>query len=200
MEALQLLAKDISLWRKLLPGATELPGKTYSLLALRLNYSLLGEMFDKISKDKAAGIIQNELLAPLSIKERSTDMVWDRSFRALAWSLSNNRWPYESEQDANISLLKRALIKRNATLNDAHEMFDLLKKLSTIEPDKVENLRKAFSQRLGEFSRLSLHKLYNPLGKQFIASSFDERAGVYWNRDIHALDQLISLVRDKVKN
>ena len=178
-ESFQLLVTDISLWRKLLAGAIELPGKTYSLLALRLNYSLLGEMFDKISKDKAAAMIQNEVLVPLSTKERSTDMVWDRNFCALAWSLFNNRWPFESEQKANISFLERAFVKPNATLNDAHAMFHLLKKLSTVEPGEIENLRKVFSQRLGEFSKLSLQKLYNPLGKRVTASSFDEGAGVY---------------------
>ena len=99
-----------------------------------------------------------------------------------------------------MSFLDRWFCKSNATLNDAYAMFHLLKKLSTAEPDRVENAREDFSQRLGKIAKLSPYSLYNPLGKKFVSSSFDERAGVYWNRDIHSLDQLISGIRVKVEN
>lgn len=201
-EAFRLLAGDIGLWRKLLAGASDLPCKTYSLLALRLDYSLLSEMVDKISKDKvkAASMIPDELLASLSVEERSTSMVWDNQFRALAWSLSNNRWPVEPGHDAKMSFLERFFCKSNATLNEAYGMFHLLKDMSTVDPAEAENLGEAFSRRLGQKAKLSPYQLYNPLGKRFISSSFDDRTGVYWNRSIHSLDQLISQIRGKAKS
>jgi len=139
-----------------------------------------------------------DVIAPLTPEEISTDVVWDRQFRALAWSLSKNRWPFDSDQKELMSFLERWFCKSNATLNDAYAMFHLLKELSTVKPDKVESVRGAFSQRLGENAKLNPQKLYNPLGKIFISTSFDDRAGVYWNRDIHSLDQLISRTRDKI--
>lgn len=199
-EAVRILDSNIILWRKLLAGASDLPGKTYALLALRLNYSLLEEMLDKLSTDEASVIMNRDVIAPLTPEEISTDVVWDRHFQALAWSLSNNLWPFESSQEANMSFLDRWFCKSNATLNDAYSMFHLLKKLSTVEPDKVEIVREDFSERLGGIAKLSPYKLYNPLGKNFVSSTFDYRAGVYWNRDIHSLDKLISRARVRVTN
>lgn len=199
-EALRILESNILLWRKLLAGASDLPGKTYAFLALRLNYSLLEEMLDKLSAGEASVIMNRDVFAPLTPEEISTDVVWNRHFQALAWSLSNNRWPFESSQEADMSFLERWFCKSNATLNDAYVMFHLLEKLSTVEPDRVENEREAFSERLGEIAKLSPYSLYNPLGKNFISSSFDDRAGVYWNRDIHSLDRLISRTRGKVES
>jgi len=199
-EALRILESNILLWRKLLAGASDLPGKTYAFLALRLNYALLEEMLDRLSPSEASVIMSREIIAPLAPEEISTDVVWDRHFQALAWSLYNNRWPFDSPQEADMSFLERWFCKSNATLNDAYAMFHLLKELSTIKPDKVENAREAFSERLGEIAKLSPYKLYNPLGKNFVSSSFDDSAGVYWNRDIHSLDRFISRTRIKVTN
>lgn len=203
-EAFRLVVADIGLWRKILAGASDLPCKTYSLLALQLDYTLLGEMIDKAaSRDKAFSIAENEgLLAPLSDKERSTDIVWDRQLQSLAWSLTNNRWPSKSGggRQANISFLERFFCKRNATLNEAYNLFNLLKTMSVVEPAEVENIRVAFSNRLRSIAGFSPRLLYNPFGKRFLSSSFDERAGTLWNRDIHRLDQLIDRIRGKVKN
>lgn len=200
--AVRLVVADIRLWRKILAGASDLPCKTYSLLALQLDYTLLGEMLDKsTSRDKAFPMVEEEeLLAPLSAKERSTDMVWDRQLQSLAWSLINNRWPFESVGQANISFLERFFCKHNATLNEAHSLFHLLKTMSVVEPAEVENIREAFSNQLGKIAAFSPRILYNPFGKRFLSSSFDERAGTIWNRDIHRLDQLIDRIRGKVKN
>jgi len=199
-EALQLLVTDIVLWRKLLAEGSELPNKIYSFLALRLNYSLLEEMLDRLSSKEASALVNWDVIAPLTPEEISTDVVWDRQFRALAWSLSNNRWPFDSDQKELMSFLERWFCKSNATLNDAYAMFHLLKELSTVKPDKVEQVREAFSQRLGDIGKVNPQKLYNPLGKNFVSISFDDRAGTHWNRDIQSLDQLISRTRDKIES
>jgi len=199
-EAIQLLVSDIGLWRRILAGASDLSIKTSALLSLRLSHHLLDEMLQKQSKEVAAALIESPILASLSMEEKSTSLVWNRHFRELAWSLINNRWPPESEGEEEMSFLERSFTKTNATLNEAYALFFLLEKLSTVEPEKVEDLRVTFSQRLEQVSKLSLRKLYNPLGKAFIASSFDERVGVYWNRDIHSLDRLITRVRSKVEH
>lgn len=198
-EAFELLLTDIALWRKLLTGASDLPGKIYSSLALRMNYSLLEEMLDKLPSGETYMTMNRDVIAPLTTEEISTDLIWDRRFRELAWSLSNNLWPYEYEQEANMSFLERWFCKSNATLNDAYDMFYLLKQLSTVEPDKIEDVRKIFSQHLAKTAKLNLQKIYNPLGKNFVSVSFDDRAGTNWNKDIRSLDELIGRIRDKVE-
>jgi hypothetical protein len=198
-EALRILNADIVLWRKLLAGASDLPGKTYAFFALRLNYSLLEEILGRISTDEASELISRDVLAAPSSKEISADVVWDRHFQALAWSLSNNCWPFKSGQEARMSFLDRCFTKSNATLNDAYEMFQLMKLLSTANPDKVENVRESFSNHLEEISKTSLSKLYNPLGKRFVSASFDDRAAFHWNQNIHSLDQLIHQIRSRME-
>jgi hypothetical protein len=157
-------------------------------------------MLDKLSVREASVMVSRDVIAPLTPEEISTDMVWDRHFRALAWSFSNNRWPFGSLQEANMSFFDKWFCKPNATLNDAYALFQLLKELSTVEPGKVEIAREAFSQQLGEIAKLSPYKLYNPIGKIFVSTAFDDRAGVYWNRDINSLDRLISQTRIKAEN
>jgi len=197
-EALRILVSDIVLWRKLLAGASDLPGKTYAFLALRLTYSLLEEMLGRISKDEASIIFDRNVLADLTSREISTDGVWNRHFQALSWSLSNDRWPFESGPEAQMSFLNRWFTKSNATLNDAYETFLLVKMLSIADPDKVENLHESFSNHLKEISKINLSNLYNPLGKLFVSTSFDDRAAFHWNQNIHSLDQLIHRIRSKM--
>jgi len=192
-KGLELTVEDIVLWRKLLAGSGAIDGKTFASLALDGNYKLLEEMLALDTADGLRSEAIKGVLAPLTPVERSLDLVFDRDLQALYWSLNHYRWPFEQ---ADMSLLERRFFKINATLNDAYEIFDALKKVSRADPGHLDNKFSILDEMLSEAEQNRPDMIYNPLGKLFIATSFDRHVARNWNNRMTALDSQIAKIRN----
>jgi hypothetical protein len=192
---LELIVADIRLWRKIFAGTGDHDGKIYSQLALNQNYTLLDEMSTIMiaGGDNLEGI--DEAITPLTATEKSLDLAFDKDFRTLYWTLSHGLWPLDMTR---MSLLERYFFKTNSTLNRAFEIFHSMKKVVRAKPVQFETEWSLLNGMLKAAERKRLGLIYNPLGKLFIAASFDSEGGRNWNISLHALDSKISRIRKKV--
>ncbi len=191
-KALQSLVTDALLWRKILTGVVDIQGKDYALSALQSNYQLLNEMIAALPAGEAKRSIDSRILQPLSHQEKSQDLAWDREFISLAVSLHHQQWPHKEPEEAGISILENYFLKQKATLNDAYEMFQIMKRIAPMTPEDYKRNRDGtFQKRLEEARLIRFNLLYNPLGKRFVAKMFYKGAVDVWNRRINELNEMI---------
>lgn len=194
-EALDLLVKDVLLWRKFLAGSADMDSKTFSLIALNRDYALLAELVDLFPSGAARLKDYRGIFALPTLQERSLDQVFNGYFRALYWSLAHYRNPVNQSR---MGTLAGHFFKANATMNDAYIIFEGLKRTSRAEPANLEERLAGLVKDIKDVQRKDLDMIYNPLGKLFLANAFDGTVAVSWNSRVQVLAEKIAGLRTMI--
>ncbi|MDH3347122.1 MAG: hypothetical protein OEM02_03335 [Desulfobulbaceae bacterium] len=186
-KAVEMMVADIQLWRRFLGGSADIVGKTFSMISLRGNYTLLNEMISSFPANIELPDLGNAP-APLTEDEKSLDLVFDGYLQQLSWILNHNRWPFSQKK---MTLGERYFLKSNATLNKAYPIFAALKRAAKATPDQLEQELSALNEKIQHARHKGIDMVYNPRGKQFIASAFDSYVASDWNTKVQFLSDMI---------
>ena len=205
--ALEELAAEITLWRRISQGDVGLITQMIALNTLGRKYSLLSEILNKQPNVSAAyPVLLAEITAPLSPTESNIALSLGTEARWIFGAYRNvgektGSSDNQSFEDAMKTLLKAALIagvrRANATLNELSRHFDSMIQFSKQSPKAIFDGHKEQLAKLEKNIRFSPFDIfYNPLGR-YLNSGLQEGYIEYAFRvnDLIGYSRLIDLQR-----
>jgi hypothetical protein len=205
-EALDELAAELDLWRRIARDSDTLITQMVAVNALQRKYHLASEIMQ--SYPEAARLYMRkmaEIAAPIASKDLSLTRPLQGEFRLVAELCSNlehaawTAWGADTESRLQSALLRTGAFKPNASINNAWARYQDGIRLFEKGPQETIAGRAALLDRYGNISWSPGMILYNPVGRILDAdATVDFSPYAFRLYDLIGLSRMVELQRRSI--